>query len=366
MQHFQELTLDIFETNTYRSVEAKEGDGASRFLKITMTRNGEPFKPEDGSTVSFRALKEDGTSVFNPAMLNSDGTITAELTTQTLAYPGRVIADIFVQKGESNLSTLSFIILVDKAPIGKEVESTNEFLVLVEATGRAEAAAAAATKAAQEASAVRQDIIDATKGYSDLSESWAVGGTGTRDGEDTNNSKYYAETAEKIVEPVMPEYATLTDMVYPDFSKTYCIKHLYFISQGITITLEDNALIYHWHGGDTVKAYLKNKKLWYEQLNEPKHIGDFQYAPHVICNYQNDEKGVPVIPDVNGAKFMLYRYEDKVGNVPEIWTATDQGEKMTWTSPSGDTWETDNAFRLDWLEHHPNAEEYIPGEYQKE
>ena len=30
-----------------------------------------------------------------------------------------------------------------------------------------------------------------------LSESWAVGGTGTRPGEDTNNSKYYAGQAEK-------------------------------------------------------------------------------------------------------------------------------------------------------------------------
>ena len=30
-----------------------------------------------------------------------------------------------------------------------------------------------------------------------LAESWAVGGTGTREGEDTDNAKYYAEMAEQ-------------------------------------------------------------------------------------------------------------------------------------------------------------------------
>lgn len=33
-----------------------------------------------------------------------------------------------------------------------------------------------------------------------LAQSWAVGGTGTRDGEDTDNSKYYAERAEAAAE----------------------------------------------------------------------------------------------------------------------------------------------------------------------
>lgn len=35
-----------------------------------------------------------------------------------------------------------------------------------------------------------------------LSESWAVGGTGTRSGEDTNNSKYYSETAKQTLSDV--------------------------------------------------------------------------------------------------------------------------------------------------------------------
>lgn len=39
----------------------------------------------------------------------------------------------------------------------------------------------------------------AAAGSAALSQSWAVGGTGTREGEDTNNAKYYAEHAREIV-----------------------------------------------------------------------------------------------------------------------------------------------------------------------
>ena len=39
------------------------------------------------------------------------------------------------------------------------------------------------------------EIGDEVEANTTLSESWAIGGTGTRDGEDTNNSKYYSELA---------------------------------------------------------------------------------------------------------------------------------------------------------------------------
>ena len=50
-------------------------------------------------------------------------------------------------------------------------------------------------QAAQNAVASAQ----AADGSSDLSQSYAVGGTGTRDGENTDNAKYYSEQAGKVV-----------------------------------------------------------------------------------------------------------------------------------------------------------------------
>lgn len=45
--------------------------------------------------------------------------------------------------------------------------------------------------------------IEAAENYATLSESYAIGGTGTREGEDTDNAKYYAEKAKENIEPAM-------------------------------------------------------------------------------------------------------------------------------------------------------------------
>ena len=77
-----------------------------------------------------------------------------------------------------------------------------------------------------------------------LSESWAVGGTGTRDGENTNNAKYYAEQAASVsnVEIATTEKAGL---VKPD---------------GTTITVDADGTIHaSAESGTTDYSYLENK-----------------------------------------------------------------------------------------------------------
>lgn len=71
------------------------------------------------------------------------------------------------------------------------------------AANSATASASSATKAAtsesnasKSATAAKTSETNASNS-AELSESWAVGGTGSRSGEDSNNSKYYAEQAKK-------------------------------------------------------------------------------------------------------------------------------------------------------------------------
>ena len=59
------------------------------------------------------------------------------------------------------------------------------------ASGSASQASAAAASAAQSAASV--------DGINKTAQSWAVGGTGTRPGEDTDNAKYWAEQAQAVV-----------------------------------------------------------------------------------------------------------------------------------------------------------------------
>ena len=63
----------------------------------------------------------------------------------------------------------------------------------VEQTGQSAADAAASTDAAAGSALDAEDAAT-------LAESWAVGGTGTRDGEDYNNSRFYAEVAQQGAE----------------------------------------------------------------------------------------------------------------------------------------------------------------------
>lgn len=160
-QYVQPLSLDVAGKDLYRYVYAKQGDTASRFVKVTMLANGVKITPESGTTAKIRALKPDGTGVYNAATINNDGTITAELTAQMLAVKGDVRADIMLV-GDNNeiLSTVTFYIQVEEAPAGKVITSSNEFLELIElrnvATDAADTATAA-KEAAQEAQAAAED-----------------------------------------------------------------------------------------------------------------------------------------------------------------------------------------------------------------
>ena len=56
-------------------------------------------------------------------------------------------------------------------------------------------------------------IVELARMYATKSESFAVGGTGTRLGEDTDNAKYYKEQAEAVAESIPEDYSELSDDV---------------------------------------------------------------------------------------------------------------------------------------------------------
>lgn len=148
MQHVQEISLDLNQ-HGYVSINAKQGDQNGRFIRIHLTENGTEFKPGDGATAEFRAVKKDGKSIINPAAIEEGGTILACLTDQTLAVAGEVRADISLKEGDDVVSTLNFIIYVEEAPIGKDIPSTNEFGTLTQATADAAEASNRANNAAK-------------------------------------------------------------------------------------------------------------------------------------------------------------------------------------------------------------------------
>ncbi len=145
------MTLELtrgYEKTKIQYLSAKQGDNSSRFVKITLANSGEIYPVPKGVSANFRAQKPDGTMVLNQAVVNDDGTVTVELTQQTLAVCGDVIADIYLTDGSGSvLSSVSFVIQVEAAPMGDKTDSENEFLTLISLTERAEHAANTSTSA---------------------------------------------------------------------------------------------------------------------------------------------------------------------------------------------------------------------------
>lgn len=162
MDYTQEISVDVSGKTKYKYIDAKQFDNKSRYLKITLREDGQKLTPESGVTAAFRCRKPDGTICLNAATVNSDGTVTAELTCEMLACKGEAKADICLIKGNSVLSTVTFFIQIDEAPIDtKKVLSSDEFLLLVEKISEASSATEDTKQAAEEARDAAQSVTDA-------------------------------------------------------------------------------------------------------------------------------------------------------------------------------------------------------------
>lgn len=192
LQTTTNINVDFYDKK-YILINAKQFDKKSRFLSVTCYNRGETFHLNNGEHSAYiRYKKSDDNSVFNFCEINSKGKVIVELTEQMLASDGICYADlVIVNKGDAKvdsstgeiiaientsvLSTMTFCIDVQEtATENSNIESSYEFNGLNEALEKAEAEYEQVMKTAK---------------------SWAVGNTGIRSGENTDNSKYYANLA---------------------------------------------------------------------------------------------------------------------------------------------------------------------------
>lgn len=190
LQSITNISIDFYDKK-YIMVNAKQDDKNSRFLSITCYNRGKlyPINNKEHSAY-IRYKKADNNSVFNFCEIDRQGKIIVELTEQMLASDGICYADLVIankgaakvnsQTGEiigienaSILSTMIFHIgVTGSAVANSDIESSYEFDRLNIMLEKAEA-----------------EYTEVIK----TSKSWAVGDTGIRDGEDIDNSKYYAK-----------------------------------------------------------------------------------------------------------------------------------------------------------------------------
>lgn len=235
-------------------------DDTLPMVAVALTSNGQPYTVPSGAAVNVRLAKSDGHYVYDPAYGVSDDGQTAYIavTVQMTAVSGKVSPIIEVVVNGTVAGTGFFVLDIDPNPIPEgAIESTDEFKTIQQLAAEVTQAAKAVTDNLPAINAINENIdninavaqnganISAVGGSianvnsvaenltpiqtaatniaaiqqapqqaanaaanATLSESWAVGGTGTREGENTNNAKYYAEQAQQVSQGAVGWYET--------------------------------------------------------------------------------------------------------------------------------------------------------------
>lgn len=198
----QQFNIDISQPRGPLVLYASQGDAMSRFFAVIATDNGAAYEPPAGGiyTVRFGApgmpagwydtIEEVGGST-HLAVVVSGNTITVELAEQAVSAPGTNAVVLIISDATGyTLASWAFELQVAAVPGYDAPEATVYYNALSAQVSQVLASTTAAASSAT------------------LAESWAVGGTGTREGEDTNNAEYWAQQAQSIASGQLGWYET--------------------------------------------------------------------------------------------------------------------------------------------------------------
>lgn len=247
-----EIDVDFGDLRTLKEpIHVVQYDNRTPLIETHLFQNGEVYTIPEGASCNIRWRKPDNLFCYNPALgCNSErNTLYFEITSQmTLSY-GDTFPIVEIELDNSIVGSSVIPVVIERNPIQQgDIESTIEYITAKEYAERAEAAAKASTdakekaEAAQRASEAARDLSqaaqraseaarDLSKQYSEdskvakagaeaaqklseaaqklseaardksneyatKSESYAHGKTGSRPGEDADNSETYKDQAE--------------------------------------------------------------------------------------------------------------------------------------------------------------------------
>ena len=182
-------------------------DDSLPVLAVALYLNGKPYTVPDGAAVNVRMDKRDGHYVYNPAygLSNDRQTVYVAVTLQMTTGAGEYlpILELVVDGDVAGTSVLPMCIA--KNPVPEDaVESTDEWKSIQQIAAQVEAASEIITENEAAIQEIHDNLpaiqgaagnADAAAASAKLAQSWAVGGTDSREGEDSDNAKFYAEKA---------------------------------------------------------------------------------------------------------------------------------------------------------------------------
>lgn len=165
----------------------------------------------EGAGVKVYIRRPSGTAEYDQIPYVGESTVRIDVKDSMFSEVGRSYIQIQVEKGEKTLVTFEFPVDVKRNHVAGEVPgSSNSSNFLDEYLGKIDERmdhvedladqAQDAKDAAKESEKNAASSASAAEDSAKLSESWAVGGTGIRPGEDDNNSKYWSEQSKDYSE----------------------------------------------------------------------------------------------------------------------------------------------------------------------
>lgn len=222
LQTIRELYID-FSAQKYISLNMKQYDRSSRFILVTCCNQGELVYLDNNTCfAAVRYKKPDNKFAFNTCKITDNGKVLIEITEQMLSISGISYVDLVIyetsnvaveisEANEENtpeiidtgtgsiLSTMTFCINIQESTVNNEdIESSYEYNalndliiesrrnydnVIIACDDYKDKAETAATNAK-----ISEDNVTA---LAISTQSYAVGDTGTREGEETDNAAYY-------------------------------------------------------------------------------------------------------------------------------------------------------------------------------
>lgn len=124
------LSLDLY-YNEEKTIDTKEYDKNSRYITVSLTYKGKEYQIS-GDTIKARIkwLKPDKKAVFNDCAINSDNTITIDLTEQMLITSGvaKATLSLYDINTDQVLSTTSFNAIVEASAVSDDtILSSDEY-----------------------------------------------------------------------------------------------------------------------------------------------------------------------------------------------------------------------------------------------
>ena len=172
----QTIYLDLTPGRVFPVLHVSQGDTGLKALEFKLVQNDMVFNiPAAVTDIQINGTTPLGVFSYNHASgVNWSGnTVTAAVTQTMTEEAGMVVAElVLLDSAMHSIGSLNFLLSVEPSPYTVAHVSTSDM-----------ASISASLNAAQ------QNFL--------MSKSWAVGDTGLRDGEATNNSKYWAEESDK-------------------------------------------------------------------------------------------------------------------------------------------------------------------------